>query len=268
MTGVQTCALPIYPLAGGIISVEKLSTSVPDGKTIGLLGDGLLNIIPSVNKNTKISLDDFTPLAGLVTINFLLVIHPSIPANNLQQLISVSNKYSNELDVSVGGSSFGPTRFIWEDLKLKSKLKVRPIPFKGANSAAIEAISGRVSASMLGIPVALPYIKTNRLRAIAVTKNTRSFLLPNVPTVEQSGIKDFNAYSYMGLFGPKNLPESIVAKYFNDLTILYKDQALKEKLENMGLEPSLMNQKQLIDLVKHKNEYYQGIIKRAQITLE
>ena len=241
-------------LAGGIISAEKLSQDQTDGKTIGILGDGVLNLIPTAfPKIAKTTSNSFTPISGLITINYVLIVHPSLPVKKMSEFSKlVKQIYPKTLDYAASGAPISPALIFMKDIELRENLRMTAIPLKGQASAVIELVAGRIPTAVLGIPVSLPYIKTNRLRAIAVTKNTRSFLLPNVPTVEQSGIKDFNAYSYMGLFGPKNLPASIAAKYYNDLTVLYKDKALKEKLENMGLEPNLMNQnKQLRSLQPH-----------------
>src|SRR6185369_8876060 len=197
--------------AGGIVASQFIAKAVPDGYTVGLFLSGhAANVV--LNKTPPYDIDkDFTPISLLATWPNLIVVHPSVPANNLAELIALAKAKPGSL--SYGTPGIGLSHHLGgEQLKVRAGIDILHVPYRGAAPALNDILGGHIPIAITAINSGAPQVKASKLRAIAVTGAQRSALLPDVPTVAESGFPGFDVSEWAALVGPPNLPATIVQK--------------------------------------------------------
>lgn len=227
--------------AGGHIGAELASRAAPDGYT--LLVAGTPHAI-GMSLYRKLAYDLTTDLVGanrIATYPSAIAVHPSLPVKNVRELIALAKARPGQLNF--GSAGFGsPNGLALELFKTMAKVKMVHIPYKGGSGQMVtELLSGQVQLASIGLPPAMPYVKSGRLRVIAVTGMTRSALLPQTPTVSESGLSGFEVTSWYGIFGPAALPKDVVAKLNMDIAAILNAADLKERLAKLGANPGAMS---------------------------
>lgn len=219
--------------AGGNIGTEQCARSPPDGYTLCMLSIAQ-TISPSIY--AKLGFDpnrDFAHVTLLATLPSLLLVHPSLPAKNVKELIALAKARPGALNYASGGSGTS-SQMLMELLKLHGGINIVHIPYKGTGPALIDQISGLIEVAFSTIIAALPYAQSNKLRALAVSTRERFPLLPNLPTVDESGLKGFDGGSWQGVIMPSGTPHEIVDNANAVLTRMLKSPDTKEKILAMG----------------------------------
>jgi len=227
--------------AGGHIGAELASRAAPDGYT--LLVAGTPHAI-GMSLYRKLPYDLAKDLAGanrIATYPSAIVVHPSLPAKTVKELIALARARPDQLNFGPAGVG-SPNGLALELFKTMASVSMVHIPYKGGSGQMVtELLSGQVQLASIGLPPAMPYVKSGRLRVIAVTGMTRSALLPDAPTVNESGLPGFEVTSWYGVFGPAALPRDVVAKVNADIAAILGTADLRERLAGLGAEPGAMS---------------------------
>ena len=222
---------------GGSVGAELVARAPADGYTIlmGVTGSHAINI--SLNSKLKYHpLRDFDAVTQVGTLPNVLVAHPSVQANNLQELIALAKRDPGKLNyASLGNGTAAHLTF--EMFKSLAGINVVHVPYPGSGPAINAMLAGDVHLMIDGLPSSLPHINGGKMRALAVTSVMRSNALPKVPTIAESGFQGFSADAWNGLFVPKGTAQPIIDKIHSDVTAILKLQAVQERFGALGLNP-------------------------------
>jgi len=227
--------------AGGHIGAELAARAAPDGYTLLVAGTPHAIGMTLYKKLAYDLVKDLAPANRIATYPSAIAVHPSLPAKNVKELIAIAKARPGQLNFGSAGVG-SPNGLALELFQTMAKVKMVHIPYKGGSGQMVsELISGQVQLASIGLPPVMPYVKAGRLRVIAVTGMTRSDLLPQTPTVHESGLPGFDVTSWYGIFGPAALPKDIVAKLNADVAAILGAADLKARLDALGAEPGSMS---------------------------
>ena len=223
--------------ANGMLGSEFVAKSAPDGYTllVGTMGTHGINA-SLYRKMPYDAIADFTPITTLITSPMLLLVHPSIPARSVADFVALAKARPGQITFSSAGTgSVG--HLAGELFNFVAHVKIVHIPYRGSGPATIDLMSGQVQ-SMLGSPAAaLNYVKSGRVRALAQTSLKRSALIPDIPTLYESGLKDYDVTTWYGFWGPPRLPSAIVQRLHGEVVRMLALPETRQQLTTQGLEP-------------------------------
>ena len=249
-----------------IIGTEALVRAAPDGYTI--LQVTTTHVInPSLLATPYDAIKDFAPVGNLVATETLMVVSPSLPANNLQELIALAKAKPGQLNFGSSGS--GTTNHLALELfSILAGIKMQHIPYKGAGPAVIDLMGGRIQLFTNNAVPLTPFVKSGKIRAIAVSGETRLRSLPEVPTFTQAGLPGYEVKSWQGILAPAKTPKPIIDKLSQELARILRTPEISETLLNMGADPLVSTPQQFAALIKTDLVRYAKLIKDANIRLE
>ncbi len=223
--------------AGGVIGTETAAHAAPDGYTLVIGGTGTLALSPHLHR--KLPYDpvrDFAPVTMLIASPYVIVVHPSVPVNNVKELIALAKAKPGQINYASGGVGSAP-HFASEMFNTAAGVKLNHVPYKGSTPGVIDLIGGQVQVMFTGIPSVLANIKNNRLRAIGVTGRTRTAALPDVPTVIESGVTGYVVTPWFGLLVPARTPHAVVGTLNRETVKALRSPALLERFAVEGVDP-------------------------------
>ncbi len=267
----ETWAVPVVadnrPGAGGNIGTEQCARSPADGYTACMLSIAQ-TISPSIYPRLGFDpVRDFAHVTLLATLPSLLVVHPSLPARNVKELIALARARPGALSYASGGAGTS-TQLLMEWLKLEAAVSIVHVPYKGTGPALVDQISGRIEVAFTTIIAVLPYIRSGRLRAIAVSTRERFPTLPAVPAVAESGLKGFDGGSWQGIVMPAGSPRDAVSKASLDLTKMLRSPDTREKILAMGGITLGNSPEEFSAFVRTEMEKWAKVVKAAGIKPE
>ena len=220
---------------GTTIGADLVAKSPPDGYTL-LMVTSAFAVNFSLFQKIPYQFSDFVPLSDVAQTPNVLAVHPSVPANNVKELIDLLRARPGQLTFSSGGVG-GSTHLAGELFKLLAKVDMVHVPYKGGSPAVTDLVGGQVTMTFANLTTVLPFAKAGRLRALAVTSSRRSPLLPDMPTMAESGVPGFEASTWNGLIAPAGTPQEIVAKLNADIVKVLHLPDTRERLTANALEP-------------------------------
>jgi tripartite-type tricarboxylate transporter receptor subunit TctC len=224
------------PGAGGHIGAEAVAHAAPDGYTILFGTNGTLGIGPAIYQNLRYDpLHDLAPVGILHKLPLLLIVNPSVPAKTLKELIDYARGNPGALSFASAGVG-SVSHLAGELLKEQAKIDILHVPYKGGGAAVSDLLSGRVSMMLETIPNALPLARSGQMRAIGVTTKERSASAPDIPTLAESGLPDFDVSAWTGLFAPAGTPRPIVDRLNAEIQKLTGDKDYVALVQKMGTD--------------------------------
>lgn len=250
------------PGASGAIATERVATSPPDGYTL-LAPTAADAVIPVMRAKLPYNLErDLAPVSLVAVAPFVLVVHPSVPARNVKELIALARAQPGKL--SYGSVGIGTTPHLSaEALKMMAGINILHVPFKGGLDNVIANASGLVDMVCASIPSLMPFIAqgTPRLRALAVTSAKRTALMPGLPSLSESGVPGYDRSSWVGILAPAAVPKELVAKVNASLVKVINTTEMRETFTRQGVEPQTNSPEQFASYIRGHLEQNARLIK-------
>jgi tripartite-type tricarboxylate transporter receptor subunit TctC len=253
--------------ANTVIGTDALAKSAPDGYTIGLHTSTLATLPHLLSTLPFDPIKDFVPVTTLVTTQLVLVLHPSVPANNLKEFIALAKARPNELNFAAVGTG-SSTHLAGEMFKSVAGVKMQHVPYKGTAPALTDLIGGQIQLNFDTPITSLPHIRSGKLKAIAVTGKTRLPSMPDVPTFAEAGLPEYDFQLWFGVLVPAGTPKDIVNKLSTEIARILALPDVRENLTGQAIEPQSMTPDQFAALIKNDLERYGKVIKAAGIKIE
>jgi len=254
------------PGAGGNLGAEFAVKSAPDGYTL-LLVAGSYTVNPSLYKLSFDPVNDITPIVQLSQGPFVVAVHPSVPANNLKELIELARRQPDKLSYASAGS--GSITHLASELFLDmAKVKIVHIPYKGTGPALNDTIAGSTQLIFGSVSTTLQFIKSGRLRGLAVTTPRRISALPDLPTVAEAGVPGYEVVLWHGLVAPKGVPRPIVDRLNREANEVLKAKDMGDLLATDGVAPAGGTPEQFRAVIKADIERWRGVVKQANIKVD
>jgi tripartite-type tricarboxylate transporter receptor subunit TctC len=253
--------------ANGTIGSDFVSKASPDGYTL-LVQASIFVINPLFLKNVPYDVQrDFAPISNIGSVPLLVTAHPSVPAANLRDFVTLVRANPDKYTFATTG--LGSAGHLTEEvIKREAGLAILIVPYKGAGPALTDIVGGQVSALADPLPSSYPHVKGGRLRALAVTSRERVAFMPDVPTMAESGFPGFEMLSWYGLWGPPALPREIVDRLAVEVSKAVKSPEMQEKLAAQGFLPKGSTAPEFAAYVKDEIAKYAKIVKDANIKVD
>ncbi len=251
------------PGAGGNIGMEFVARAAPDGYTMGLGAAGAL--AANVSLYAKMPYDpqkDFAPVSNVAFVPFFLVANPSLPANNLSELVALASAKPGELMLGHGGNGTA-MHLSGELFKLMAKVQFTNVPYKGSGPAAMDAVGGQLPLAIVDVASALQQVKAGRLKAIAVTTSKRIAVAPGVPTFAEAGLTGYESTGWFGVVMPAGTPPDIVGRMNSELVFALKRQDIRERVIAAGAEPSPSTPEEFGALIRSEIAKWAEVVKAS-----
>jgi tripartite-type tricarboxylate transporter receptor subunit TctC len=256
------------PGAGGNIGAEVVAKSAPDGYTlvIGHVGTHAIN----VTLYPRIGFDpvrDFTPITLIATLPLALLIHPSIPAKDVKELIAYAKARPGQLNFASAGNG-GPTHLTGELLRSSALIDIVHVPYNGNAAALLDLVAGRVQIMFSNMLTSMPHVRAGKLRAIGISSATRSPQTPDLPTIAESGLPGFSAMPWYGVLGPAGLPRPIVNKVNSEITRALAQADMQERFVAQGIDLQSSTPEQFSALIKSEVVKWRKVVRDAGATVD
>ena len=253
--------------AGGNVGTDVAAKAAPDGYTV-LFTLSSHTINPKLYEKLPFDVEkDFVPISLAALVPQILVANPSVPANNVTEVIALAKREPGKLNyASVGTGS--PAHIAGELFKLKAGVDIVHVPYKGGGPAITDTLGGQVQLAFVSIPAALQYVKAGKLKALAVTSDKRSLAAPDIPTIAESGVPDCVVNSWYGALAPAKTPPAIVAKLQAAFVKVLALPEVKERLFLQGAEAASSTSAEFDRRIRDELKQWEYVIREAKIKAE
>jgi putative tricarboxylic transport membrane protein len=262
----QTVLIEDKPGANGAIAAAYVARAAPDGYTLFLSTNSPHSAAPTLNKTIAYDpVKDFAPISRAGSYTLMLVLNPDVPAKSIPELIAYAKANPGKLSFASGNSS---GVVAGETLKSWAGINIVHVPYRSVPPALNDVLGGRVSMMFADLTTGMPHVKANALRALAVTRMQRSKLIPELPTLNEAGVANFDMDSWAAIFAPANTPPEIVTRLNGELRKIIDNPEIKAKMAAMGFEAFSSSPEELGDFVKAQLVKWTKMIKDAGIEPE
>ena len=253
--------------AQGIIGVEIASKAAPDGYTL-LMFTTNFTIHPSVYRNLPYDFSKaFTPVTQTSSVAMVMIVHPSVPANTVKEVIALARAKPGRLNYSSSGFG-GIIHMAGELFDTMARVKMAHIPYKGGAPAVLAVLGGEVDLTFVAIPVAAPHIRSGKTRAIAVSTGKRSAAMPDLPTIAEAGVPGFEVINAYGVVAPAGTPREIVVKLQQEIARILNLPDVRERLTGLGAEPVGSTPEQFGFYLQSEISKWSKVVKATGIELQ
>jgi tripartite-type tricarboxylate transporter receptor subunit TctC len=262
----QTVVIENKPGANGAIAAAYVARAAPDGYTLFLSTNSPHSAAPTLNKTVAYDpVKDFVPITRVGSYTLMLVLNPDVPAKSIPELIAYAKANPGKLSFASGNTS---GVVAGETLKSWAGINIVHVPYKSAPPAINDLLGGRVSMMFTDLTTGMPHVKAGALRALAVTRMQRSKLVPELPTLHEAGVANFDMDSWAAMFAPANTPPEIVTRLNRELRKIIDNPEINAKIAAMGFEAFSSSPGELGDFVKVQLDKWTKMIKDAGIQPE
>ena len=256
------------PGANAILGLEALKASPPDGYTIAAASAGPLAVNPFMYKKLPHdTVRDFTYIANMCSFPLLLVVHPSLPARNVKELIALARAHPNQLVYSSPG--VGNTGHLAAALfDSMAKIRTVHVPYKGTAPAVVAVLSGESQLTWSSIPTILPHVRAGRVRALGVGNAQRLPSLPEFPTIAEAGLPGYESFAWGGMIGPANMPRDVVNRLNKEIVETLKQKDVIDRMLSEGTVPTPSSPDEFLAYMKSELKKWGEVVKIAGIQPE
>ncbi len=256
------------PGASGMLGAEQVSRSAPDGYTMVIANTGMLTILPHLQKKMPYdAFNDFTPITNLIGGPSFLLVHPSVPVKNLRELIALAKNNPGQL--TYASASVGQISHMnGELMKILAGIDLLHVPYKGTGPIMPELLGGQVSMTFSTSVDNIQFVKTNRVRLIAVTGPKRLGILPDTPTMAESGLPGFESLNWNGIVGPARMPREIVERLSRDMIRALNMADVKERVAAQGNDIVGDGPDAFSKFIRAESAKWAKVVKQAGIRLD
>jgi tripartite-type tricarboxylate transporter receptor subunit TctC len=254
--------------AAGLIGAQRLARATPDGYTIGGVSDSTVTYVPILQKRTDFDpLAVFEPISLISASTWVLIAHPSLPVKNVRDLVALAKGQPGRVDYASAGLG-GSHHVVTEMFSAATRIKLNHVPFRGATQAATDVQAGHIPVMFSALSVVLGPIKAGRLRALGIANAKRTELLPDVPTLAESGVPGFAFSTWTGMFAPRGTPKVIIERLNAEVAKAIDDPAVRAKLQSLGGNPQPTSPGELAELIRRTTAKMAKVIQDAKIAVE
>jgi tripartite-type tricarboxylate transporter receptor subunit TctC len=253
--------------AAGNIGVDQIAKAAPDGYTLGIVPTGNIAVNPSLFPALPYKASDLQPVAMLGTVENVLVVNTEVPAKNLKELLALAKQKPGTLSFGSPGAG-SQAHLAGELLALDAGVQLIHVPYKGIGPALNDVIGGQVTMMFGAMSAVLPQIKAGKLRALGVASLKRSAALPDLPTIAEQGLPEFEAVSWYALMAPTGTPAAIVDKLNAESALMLAEPGLKEKFGALGMEPGGGKPQELAATIQAESVRWGELIRKQGIKPE
>ena len=262
----QTLVVENKAGADGAIAAAEVAKAPPDGYTLLMATNSPMSAVPAMKKNPPYDpVADFTPITDIGRYTFFIVVHPSVPARTLDELVAYARNNPGKLNYATGNTTGIVSTAYFASL---AKIQLVHVPYKGEPQALTDLVAGRVQMMFCSSSTSVPQIREGKLRAIVTTLGKRSHLLPEVPTIGEAGMPQFSITSWAGLFGPAKLPREIVERVNKEFAAAMGRAEVQAAMQKQAFSLSPSSPGELAAFVKEQMESYRRILRAAGVEPE
>ena len=254
--------------AGGATGTEFVAKSTPDGYTLVHGSIGGLAVSPTLNPKLGYNtLRNLAPISQTVNVAYIVTLHPSVPAKSIKELLALARARPGKLNYGSGGAGTGPN-LAGELLNMMAGVSIVHVPYKGTAPALTALLSGEVDITFDNLLIVLPQIKAGRVRPIAATGDARSKLLPELPTMAESGLPGYSATGWYGLLAPIATPKDIVARLNTEFTRALRSPDVSERLNSTAAEPAPGTPEQFAAFIRSETDKWAKVVRATNMKPE
>ena len=262
----QPVVIETKPGADGAIAAEAAMKAAPDGYTLFYATNTAFSWLPAVRKNPPYDpVADFTPVSLVGQFGFFIFTHPSVPANNIAELLAYIRANPGKLNYGSGNST---SMLATAQLVQQEKLDVVHIPYKGDGPLSVDLLGGRVQLAIATPGTAAPQVREGKLKVLATLLPSRSALLPEAPTLAEAGLRPLSITPWGGVFGPAHMPKEIVGRVGRELVVVLKRPDVREAFQKLAFEPRGSTPEELAAFVKEQAEVFRRVVAEVGIKPE
>lgn len=255
------------PGAGATIGADYVAKARPDGYTL-LVGAVHHTIATSVYKKLPYDFQrDLAPISTVAMVPNVLVVNPNVPAKNVAELVALAKKTPGKLSFGSNGNGTGQ-HLIGAQFGIASGVDIVHVPYKGSGPLTIDLLGGQIDMSFDTVTPVLSHIRAGKLRALAVTTIKRSAALPDVPTLDEAGLKGFDQGTWFGVLAPAATPKEVVARLNTEVVNIVKSPEFQKRMEEIGAVPIGNSAAQMAAQIKTDTERYAKLVKDAKVTVQ
>ena len=251
--------------AGGTIGTEAGVKASPDGYTLTMVSSSYA-IHPSLYKLPFDPVNDIAPVVLVATTPFVICIHPSLPVHSVKELIALARSRPGEITFATAGTGsaahMATELFLW-----KAGIVMNHVPYKGVGPALTDLMAGHIALAFSSAAGAFPYVRANRLRALAVTSVQRFPSEPSIPTLVESGVPGFEVLDWGGLLGPRGTPRAVIERINDETNKVLKRKDVAERFEQMGLNAGGGDPDQFLERIRRERETWSQVVTKAKIAV-
>ncbi|MGZ8229636.1 MAG: Bug family tripartite tricarboxylate transporter substrate binding protein [Burkholderiales bacterium] len=261
----QSVVIENRPGAGGSIGADMVAKSAPDGYTILLGSTSELVQYPNVNPKIPYNpLRDFAPIALVGTVPLVLVVHPSLPVRSVKELVALTKAQPGEVNFGSAGNG-STTHLAVELFILMTGARMTHVPYKGSPQAVTDLVAGNVQLGIPTMPAALAFIKAGRVRALGVSSGKRTPVLPDVPTLQEAGVRGYETDLWTGILAPAGTPQPVLSRLHAEIVHAIGQSDVKEALARQGAVPASSTPQEFSAYMKAELAKWARVVKEANV---
>lgn len=246
--------------AGGLIGAEIVAKSAPDGYTLFISSPGALTILPHLRKVPYDTVKDFTPVSLISVGPFVLILHPSVPAKSVKELIALAKAQPGKLNYASAGNGVA-NHLAMELFKQMAGVDITHVPYKGAPQAVTDVLAGHMNMMFNSIAPIVGHIRAGRVRVLGIASAKRSPQLPEVPTISEAGVPGFEAENWFGMFAPAKTPQRIIARLNEAVVKVVRSPEIQSQFAALGADAVGNSPEEFATFVRRDMEKYAKVVR-------
>ena len=264
----QPVVIENRPGAGGNLAAQFVARAAPDGYTLLMAPTSIYAIAMTLYKDPGFDVArDFTPVSTLANVPHVLVVHPSLAANNLKELVALAKAKPGELTVASQGTGT-VSHLEAEMLQQMAGIQLTHVPYKGSAPALLDLLGGRTQIMFDSIASAMPQVRAGKLKAMAVAAEKRASVLPDVPTVAEAALPGYRAESWLGILVPAHTPRAVIERLNRELNASLADPRVHQTLVERGFEPQASTPEQFVERIRGDLLAWARVVKASGARVE